>query len=498
MATPIREKERAAILSSLGAGVVPSLGLHHIQVGRKAEIAAILADLERVEQGGAAVRFVAGRFGSGKSFFMNLVQTVALERRFVVARADITTDRRLTGSNGAARALYSELAKNIATRSRPEGGALGNLVERWVADLAHQVQSSGGTPADVEKAITEALKPLQDLVSGYDFAAVLGAYYRGFAEHKPELQTAAVRWLRAEYSNKTEARGDLGVRSIIDDDSFYDYLKLMAAFVRLAGYRGLLVGLDELVVLSHRLNNRQARDRNYEAILRILNDCLQGSVAGLGFLFAATDDCLNDKRRGLFSYEALATRLAGNRFAGADLVDLSGPVIKLANLTPEDCYVLLRNVRRVFARGVDEDKLLPDEGLVAYLESCHSRMGAAYFQTPRETIKDFVGLLNVLEQNPGADWRNLVSGIKTTKPSQEEPEQPDDSPAPVPPPVAASAPDLSPPLRSSLSPTAAAQTTPPDNPAPSVVPDRPRAPATNATPPGAANPKDDDLASFKL
>jgi len=421
MSIPIREKERSAILSALGAGVVPAIGLPHIQVGRKPEVAALLNDLHQVEQGGASIRFVVGRFGSGKSFFLNLIQTVAMERKFVVARADITVDRRLTGSTGVARALYSELSRNIATRSKPEGGALENIVERWVADLAHDVKSSGGTDVDVESQIVRTLKPLQDLVSGYDFAAVLTAYYRGFAEHRPELQHAAVRWLRGEYSTKTEARLDLGVRSIIDDESIYDYLKLMAAFVRQAGYSGLLVCLDELVVLSHRLNNRQARDRNYEAILRILNDCLQGSVEGLGFLFAATDHCLMDQRRGLYSYEALATRLAINRYAGDGLVDLSGPIISLANLTPEDCFVLLHNIRRVFSRGAEEEKYLPEEGIVAYLESCHRRMGAAYFQTPRETIKDFIGLLNVLEQNPGTEWKSLVDGITTTAVSQEEP-----------------------------------------------------------------------------
>lgn len=439
---PIREKERAAILSSLGAGVVPAIGLQHVQVGRKAEIGAMLADLQRVQEGGAAVRFIVGRFGSGKSFFLNLVQTVALERKLVVARADITTERRLSGSGGVARSLYSELMRNVATRARPEGGALGSVVERWVADTAHEVTSAGGSDSDVQKRITERLRPLQDLVSGYDFAAVLGAYYRGHAEHKPELQNAAIRWLRAEYSTKSEARQDLGVRTVIDDDSFYDYVKLMAAFVRLAGYSGLLVCFDELVVLSHRLNNRQARDRNYEAVLRILNDCLQGQVEGLGFLFAATDECLTDKRRGLFSYEALATRLAANRFATGGLVDLSGPVITLANLTPEDCFVLLHNVRRVFARGKDEEKVLPEEGIVAYLDSCQRRMGAAYFQTPRETIKDFVGLLGVLEQNPGADWKQLVANIKTTAPRGEEPPSPDDADAASGPPRPGSDDDL--------------------------------------------------------
>lgn len=413
MAAKIREKERSAILGSLGAGVVPSIGLHHIQVGRKAELEALISDLRRIENGGAAVRFIVGRFGSGKSFFLNLVKTMALERRLVVTSADITTDRRLTGGKGVARSLFAEMTRNLATRSRPEGGALANIVERWLTDLAHEVRSKGGDDGDVQARIVEMLRPLQELVSGYDFASVLSSYQRGHTEHNAELQTAAIRWLRGEYSTKTEARQALGVRTIIDDDSVYDYLKLMAAFVRLAGYAGLLVCLDELVVLSHRLNNRVSRDRNYEAILRIVNDCLQGSVEGLMFLFAATDDCLTDPRRGLFSYEALATRLAENRFARDGLVDLSGPVIRLPNLTPEDCFVLLTNIRRVFTRGEDEEALLPNAGIERYLASCHERMGAAYFQTPRETIKDFVGLLNVLEQNPGVDWEAMIGEIKT-------------------------------------------------------------------------------------
>ncbi|MFI5380477.1 MAG: ATP-binding protein [Tepidisphaerales bacterium] len=421
MAAKLTERERSAILSSLGAGVVPRLGLEHIQVGRKKEVAAMLEDIGRIENGAAAVRFVVGRFGCGKSFFLNLIQTVALERKFVVARADITTERRLQATSGQARALYAELMTNLATRGKPEGGALANLVERWVGDVAHEVTSADGGPPDVQRKLTELCKPLQDLVSGYDFATVVGKYYEGFLGNAEPLQSAAIRWLRAQYSTKTEARQELGVRNIIDDGSIYDYLKLFARFCRIAGYTGLLVCLDELVVLSHRLGSKTARNNNYESILRILNDCLQGSVVGLGFVFAATDDCMFDKRRGLFSYEALASRLASNRFAQGELADLSGPVLQLAPLTPEDCYVLLMNIRHVHAGGDEARYLLPNDALEVYLKSCQQRMGAAYFQTPRETIKDFVGLLNVLQQNPGADWRKLIGEIKTVAPPPSDP-----------------------------------------------------------------------------
>lgn len=416
----VTERERSAILNSLAAGVVPSIGLHHIQVGRRDEIHAILGDLRLIEKGGAALRFIVGRYGAGKSFFLNLLKAVALERKFVVARADITTERRLHGTGGQARRLFGELMCNLATRGRPEGGALPNLVERWIADLAHEVKSRGGTDEDINLEVANRCSTLQEYVSGFDFATVLQRYYRGFVEHDDALQQAAIRWLRAEFTTKTEARQTLGVRSIIDDGSLYEYLKLMAAFVRIAGYAGLLVCIDELVVLSHRLSNRVARNNNYEAILRILNDALQGSVQGLGFLLAATDDCMFDKRRGLFSYEALATRLAPNRFAGAQLTDLSGPTISLASLTPEDCYVLLHNVRHVHAGGDETKSKLPEEAIVKYLEDCQRRMGAAYFQTPRDTVKDFVGLLNVLEQNPEARWHDLLGQIKTSSVSTQD------------------------------------------------------------------------------
>lgn len=413
MVLRITERDRSAILSSLGAGVVPRVGLAHVQVGRKAEVAAILQDLDRVERGGASVRFVVGRFGSGKTFFVHLIQTVALERKFVVAKADITTDRRMAATGGQARSLFSELMKNVATKGKPDGGALANIVERWVGGVADEVTSGGGSADAMGAEIRKRLKQLEEMVSGYDFAHVLSQYHKGFSTANDPLRSASIRWLRGEYTTKTEARSDLGVRTIIDDDSFYDYLKLFAKFVRIAGHAGLLVCLDELVVLSHRLNSRTSRNNNYEAILRIINDCLQGNVEGLGFVFAATEECLSDKRRGLFSYEALATRLADNRFASEGLVDLSGPVLRLAPLTAEDCFVLLHNIRHVQALGDAARYLVPDEGIEHYLHNCRQRLGAAYFQTPRETVKDFVGLLNVLAQNPHADYKGLIGNITT-------------------------------------------------------------------------------------
>lgn len=411
MSAPIRPKERDAIVQSLRAGVVPRTGQQHIQVGRVREIEALIRDIDRVRDEGSAFRLIIGEYGSGKTFFLNLIRAIAMEKRLVVASADLNPDRRFHATGGQARSLYAELMRNVATRAKPEGGAVAAVIERFVGEAVQQGKQTGRKPDEV---IGEKLSALTEMVNGYDFAQVIAAYWRGHDEGKDELKANAVRWLRAEFSTKTDARAALGVRSIIDDANGYDFLKLFARFVRLAGFAGFFVCFDELVNL-YKLANTQARTSNYEQILRILNDSLQGSAVGLGVLLGGTPEFLLDTRRGLYSYAALQSRLAENAFVQGTLVDHSGPVLRLANLSQEEFYVLLEKLRHVFAFGDRDKYLLPDEAIPAFMQHCSKRIGDAYFRTPRSTITAFVNLLAVLEQNPGADWRELLGAVAVEK-----------------------------------------------------------------------------------
>ena len=403
----IRPKDRDAVIQSLRAGVVPRSGQHLIQVGRAREIETLVADIERIADGGSGFRVVIGEYGAGKTFFLNLVRAVAMEKKLVVASADLNPDRRLHASGGQARSLYAELMRNMSTRTKPDGGALGGIVEKFIATAKTEAKAAGQT---TETVIRQKLDHLTELVNGYDFADVIAAYCRGFEEGNEQLKADAVRWLRGEFSTKTDARQALGVRTIVDDAAVYDQLKLMARFVRLAGFSGLLVSLDELVNL-YKLANTQARNANYEQILRILNDSLQGTAVGLGFVLGGTPEFLLDTRRGLYSYPALQSRLAQNTFASGGLVDFSGPVVRLASLTPEDFYVLLQKIRHVNAAGDEAKYLLPDQGIYSFMEHCSKRIGDTYFRTPRTTITAFINLLAVLEQNAGATWQDLLGGI---------------------------------------------------------------------------------------
>jgi hypothetical protein len=408
--TPIRAKDRDALLNSLRAGVVPRVGQHLIQVGRAREIESLIRDIERVGDAGSAFRLVIGEYGSGKTFFLNLVRSVAMEKKLVTATADLNPDRRLHATGGQARSLYAELMRNLATRTRPEGGALGSVVEKFVSGVLQEAKSVGEEP---DAIIHERMAALSELVGGFDFAQVIAAYWRGHDSGQETLKQDALRWLRGEFTTKTDARQALGVRTIVDDGNFYDQLKLLARFVRLAGYGGLLVCLDELVNL-YKLHNKQARESNYEQILRILNDSLQGSAEGLGILLGGTPEFLMDTRRGLYSYPALQSRLLENSFAKDGLLDFTHPVLRLASLSPEELYVLLQKVRHVHASGDAARHLLPDEALRAFMAHCQQRVGEAYFRTPRNTITAFVNLLAVLEQNPGTDWRALLTQVTVT------------------------------------------------------------------------------------
>lgn len=421
MTPTIKPKERTAIIQSLNAGVVPRIGLHHIQVGRADEIKAILSDISKIKDDSATIRFIIGRYGSGKSFFLNLSRSVALEQKLVVTQADITPDRRLHASNGQARQLYAELMHNMSTKAKPEGGAMVSVVEKWISDLDFTLREEGKDHSEIIKSIYHKLKPLQDLVSGYDFATTIAKYYEGFNSQNEVLQSSAIRWLSGEYTTKTEAYQDLGVRTIINDSTIYDYLKLWGAFVRMAGYNGILVNIDEMGVLSHRLNSSQARNANYETILRIYNDSIQGNVKNIGFMFAGFDEFLSDRRRGLMSYEALAQRLADNEFAKQGRKDYSGPVIYLENLTPEDMYILLHNIRNVYASGDSTKYLIPDEGITGFMTYCAKTLGSEFFMTPRDIIKKFVGFLSVLEQNPQTSWQELLNMLpEESKPESHE------------------------------------------------------------------------------
>lgn len=405
----IRPRERSAIIQSLRAGVTPRIGLEYIQVGRVNEVKALIEDLDNIEQGGSAFRIIIGDFGAGKSFFLQLIRYIALEKGMVVINADMSPDRRLFASNGQARNLYKELARNLATRAHPEGNAMIPLVEKFITEQRRIADAEG---KDVERVIKDKLNSLSELVDGYDFAQVIATYWKAYNEGNEDLKNNVIRYLRGEYTSRADARRDLGVRAIVEDNNVYDHIKLLARFVTQAGYKGLLVNLDEVVNL-YKLPSQRARSSNYEQVLRILNDCLQGSAENLGFLLGGTPEFLMDQRKGLYSYEALHSRLAENTFAQiANVVDYHSPILMLQNLSPEEIYVLLCNIRNVFAGGNKDKYILPDEALKAFLEHCSKNIGDAYFRTPRNTIKAFVDLLSIVEQNPDLSWQSLIGNIK--------------------------------------------------------------------------------------
>lgn len=423
----VTKREAKTILTALGAGVVPRTGLRHISVGRLPEVAALKNDLDHNREGGATVRFVIGKFGSGKSFLLQLMRTYALESKFVVADADFSPERRLFGSGDEAIATYRELMKNLSTQTRPDGNALPTIIERWISSIQTSVATEGGldhaSPEfvnQVKNRIFSTLNDMQELIHGFDFGSVLAAYYQGYAENNEELKSSALRWLRGEYTTKKEAYDALKIRTIINSDNFYDYLKVFAVFFKKIGYSGFTVCLDEAAYL-YTITNSVSRKNNYEVILSIINDCLQGKASFIGFIFGGTPEFMEDQRRGLFSYEALRSRLAGNRFLGEGLQDFTGPVIKLSSLTAEEIFVLLQKIREIHQSQAAAPVKMTDQDIHAYMEETLRRMGASEFTTPRELVREFVNLLNLLDQYRDKTWQEIVMGLPA--PKEEQPQE---------------------------------------------------------------------------
>lgn len=396
----VPKRVAAVILNSLKGGVVPRIGLPYITVGREVEIRALLTDLSLIADGGASFRFLVGRYGAGKSFLLQTIRTHAMGEGFVVADADLSPERRLQGGQGQGLATYRELIRNISTKTRPEGGALNLILDRWVASCAD---------AD-ESAINAQLAPLEEMVHGFDFTRMLRRYRTAVSEDDEEAMSRVTKWIRGEYRTKSEARAELGSSTIISDDDWYDYVKLIARFLVCSGYKGMLVLIDELVNL-YKIPNAITRQYNYEKILTMYNDTLQGKAQYLGMIMGGTPTSIEDRRRGVFSYEALRSRLAQGRFAREDLKDMLAPIIRLQPLTYEELLVLIEKLMQIHAGYFGWTPTLTENDLVDFLKIEFGRVGADTHLTPREVIRDFIELLDILCQNPDANVAELLQSV---------------------------------------------------------------------------------------
>ena len=402
-----------ALINSLKGGVVPRVGLPYVAVGREREITALLHDVDITASGGASFRFVVGKYGSGKSFLMQMIRNYAMERGFAVCDADLSPERRLHGTGGQGLATYRELIRNLSTKTRPEGGALSLILDKWISGVRSEAAEKSGlriddpaVGAEAEKLILAAVSSLRDMVHGFDFAKLLTVYYRAAVSGDDETAAKVLKWFRGEYSGKAEAKAELGVNITVSDDNWYEYIKLFAAFFRQTGYSGLLVLIDELVNI-YKIPNSITRQYNYEKILTMYNDTLQGKAQYIGIIMGGTPQCIEDTRRGVYSYEALRSRLAEGRFGKAGLRDLLAPVIRLSPLTGEEMLILTEKLTEIHAGLYGYEPALTQEDRVGFIKIEYGRIGADSSITPREVIRDYIELLDIVYQNPETDVKAL-------------------------------------------------------------------------------------------
>ena len=408
-----------ALLNSLKGGVVPRVGLPYIAVGRKEEIDALLHDVDIIAEGGASFRFLVGKYGSGKSFLLQTIRNYVMAKNFVVVDADLSPERRLQGTRGQGLATYKELIRNMSTKTKPEGGALSLILDRWISNVQQEVMASENLsvtsaqlPGLVEKRISAVIYSLNEMVHGFDFARLLTLYYQAYIAGDDETKAKVLKWFRGEYGTKTEARQELGVHMVITDDDWYEYLKLFACFLKQAGYAGMLILIDELVNI-YKIPNAITRQYNYEKILTMYNDTMQGKAQHLGLILCGTPQCMEDPRRGVYSYEALRSRLAEGHFAG-EHKDLLSPVIRLQPLTPEEMLILIEKLADIHAGLYEYAQIVTQQDMGDFIEIEFGRIGADVHITPREVIRDFIEVLDIVYQNPSLQVRTLLNSEQFT------------------------------------------------------------------------------------
>ncbi len=407
------------LLNSLKGGVVPRVGLPYITVGRKAEIEALLRDVDMIAEGGASFRFIVGKYGSGKSFLLQTIRNYVMAKNFVVVDADLSPERRLQGTRGQGLATYKELIRNMSTKTRPEGGALSLILDRWISSVQQEVMAEAGLSVTdpaleplVERKISGIIASLSEMVHGFDFTRLLTLYYRAHLQGDDETKAKVLKWFRGEYNTKTEARQELGVNLVITDDDWYEYLKLFAGFLRQAGYAGMLVLIDELVNI-YKIPNAITRQYNYEKILTMYNDALQGKAQHIGFILCGTPQCMEDPRRGVYSYEALRSRLAQGHFSG-EHADLLSPVIRLQPLSYEEMLILVEKLADIHAGLYGYSQIVTGQDMAEFISIEFGRIGADIHITPREVIRDFIEVLDIVYQNPRVKVRELLGSKEFT------------------------------------------------------------------------------------
>ncbi len=409
----IPKRISTAIINSMTSGVVPRIGLEHIAVGRKKEVETILRDLEGVSEGAAAFRFIMGRYGSGKSFLLQIIRNYAMDRDFVVADVDLSPEKRLSGSNNQGLATYRELMQRLSTKVRPDGGALEAILQKWINSVKSAVIQTGVSPIDesfaqlVEAQIFETINKMDSFAHGFDFAYVLATYYRGYMHGEEAKKQAAIKWFRGEFVNKTQAREYLGVGEIVTDDNWYEYIKLFASFTAQVGYKGLILFIDECVNL-YKVSHKQSRENNYEKLLAMFNDVMQGKAEHLAVYMGGTPQFIEDERRGLFSYQALKSRLIDNRFIREGYVDFNSPIIRLQQLSHEEIFVLLEKLTVIHAEHYQYATHIEFKQIIAFMQEIMNQLGANELLTPREIVREYLGLLNILMQEENVAFEQLV------------------------------------------------------------------------------------------
>lgn len=411
----IPKRKAIVLLNALQGGVVPRVGLGYISVGREQEINALLRDIEVIENGGSTFRLISGNYGTGKTFLIQTIKEYLLDKGFVTCDCDLSPERCFIGTNGKNKGLatFQKLVSNISIKTCPEGGALQYILDDFISKIVMDEENNTSAASNINskesarKSFQKFLIPFRTKVHGIEFTNILLRYYDAYQSNDFDEINRCLKWLKGEYRLRSEVKNDFGSSIMITDDDWFDFLDLYVTLFKIIGFKGLFIMFDEVINLF-RIINPSYRLKNYEKVLNMYNDTLQGKVKNVGIILAGTPESIYDSTKGLFSYEALKSRLYFANPLQTKINPLS-PIITLSPLTQSDLVVLLERLSVIHSEVTGYNNEISLEEILSFLQYVygHSEVVA----TTRSIIRDFLNLLNTKNDDNSLSFEDVLKNI---------------------------------------------------------------------------------------
>lgn len=381
-----------SIINALKNGNVPPEGVGEICVGRERELEEFDKIFSKVKDGAAVTRFLNGEFGSGKSFFLKLLEERALADNFVVAKVTLSRDVPFNKFEVVYRSIVASLRCKTGT-------SLEHIIEKWTTQLRMMALRETTDPYQQERIVIDNINNDLKEVRKHatTFAAAIENYYKLSARGDQETAKYAMAWLSGEKNIPYTIKRQFGVKGDIDRENAFKYLEALSSFLMALKYSGLIILIDEAEHIMT-LHTKKLRDTAYDYMRFIYDECSLGRFHNTLFIFAGTPEFFEDPKMGVPSYTALNERIED--VLNTEFKDLRKPIIRLDGFKKDNLMELSDRLISMHEEVYEWEAKPVRESLDGIIARHEANAELTGYISPRNFVKSFISVLDVVQQNP--------------------------------------------------------------------------------------------------